>query len=191
MAAILLQGPATEPVTLAQTKAHLKLDANDEDELVQTLITAARLHVETLSERVLMSQQWRIVRDCWPRGKTLDLPIGPVTSVDAVRVYVTPETVVTIDPASYLVETASLPARLAMQTGVWPRPGRVLGGIEIDITAGYGTKPNQVPAPLRQAVLLLAAHWHTNREPVTTGDTPLRVPGTVDALINAYRRVRL
>ncbi|HVW94201.1 MAG TPA: hypothetical protein VHB74_16540, partial [Devosia sp.] len=45
MTSFLLEGPAAEPVTLADAKAFLKLDASDEDALVSTLVTAARLHV--------------------------------------------------------------------------------------------------------------------------------------------------
>lgn len=192
MAAMLLSGPASEPLMLAEAKAHLKVDTNDEDGLIQTLITAARLHVETLTERALITQNWRLIRDAWPRGRVLQIPIGPVQAINDVRIYDDDDVVATVSAENYLVEVAGVPARLAMRGGrAWPKPGRALAGIEIDFTAGYGPEPQHVPASLRQAVLLLAAHWFTHREPVALGNAPLPVPGTVDALLSAYKRQRL
>lgn len=57
----------------------------------------------------------------------------------------------------------------------------------ITFTAGYGA-PADVPAAIRQAMLLLVAHWfdHRNAAPVRS---PL--PMTVDALLAPFRRMRL
>ena len=42
MTLTLLSGPAEEPVSLAEARAHLKLDATEEDALLTALLTAAR-----------------------------------------------------------------------------------------------------------------------------------------------------
>ncbi len=42
MANILLSGPTVEPITLAEAKAHLRVDASGEDSLIQSLIMALR-----------------------------------------------------------------------------------------------------------------------------------------------------
>jgi hypothetical protein len=50
---------------------------------------------------------------------------------------------------------------------------------------------NNVPMPIRHAILFLAAHFYENREPILTGRsiTAIEVPGTVDALLANYRIV--
>lgn len=192
MTTILLSGPAVEPLSLSEAKSHLRVDHDDEDTLIQSLVTSARLHVETLTGRVLITQSWRLVLDSWPRRNILSIPVGPVQAVDEVRVYEDEDIVLTIEAANYLVETAGVPARLAMRGHKsWPGPGRPLGGIEIDFTAGFGDGPEDVPASLRQAIRQLVGHWYAHREPVGFGAGAVNVPHTVNALIAPWRAVAL
>ncbi len=53
-----------------------------------------------------------------------------------------------------------------------------------DLTAADGT----LPAPLRHAVMMLAAHWYNQRESVSTAQMH-EVPSAVDALVKPYRRL--
>ena len=57
---------AVEPVTLAEVKAHLRLDHASEDELLGGLIRAAREEVERATGLALIDQDWRLVIDEWP-----------------------------------------------------------------------------------------------------------------------------
>ncbi len=63
MTAALLTGPALEPVSLADVKAHLRIDGDDEDALLTAAIVSARVHVEAATRRVLIEQAWRIYLD--------------------------------------------------------------------------------------------------------------------------------
>ena len=74
--------PATvEPVTLAEAKAHLRIDDNDSDTLVSACITAAREVVERQTGYALAEAGYE-----WtPEGdRTTPLPVWPgtVTSAD-------------------------------------------------------------------------------------------------------------
>jgi uncharacterized phiE125 gp8 family phage protein len=46
--------PLAEPVTLADLKAHLRIDANDEDALSKDLIRVARAHLEAVTGTALI-----------------------------------------------------------------------------------------------------------------------------------------
>ena len=56
MTSTLIAGPGEEPVTLAEAKAWCRIDGADDDALLAALIAAARLQVESLTGRALMTQ---------------------------------------------------------------------------------------------------------------------------------------
>jgi len=75
MTPILITPPASEPISLADAKAWLRLDDTSEDELISALITAARLTIEAACDRMLITRGWRFVLDCWPVRGVLDVPV--------------------------------------------------------------------------------------------------------------------
>tara|TARA_R110000868_G_scaffold12110_7_gene58722 strand:- start:14749 stop:15324 length:576 start_codon:yes stop_codon:yes gene_type:complete len=187
MTLMLMSGPASEPVTLEEARAHLRLDTEDEDTLLGVFLTAARVALEAQTRRAFVTQSWRLILDAWPT-EVVTLPMAPVSAVTAVTMN---------DAGAPRVVAASLydtaldgDTPRIVTTGVWPTPSRRVGGIHIDFTAGYGAAVD-VPAPLRQAILLLAAHWFENREPVSIGDKAGELPLSVSALIAPYRLVHL
>jgi len=75
MSSILLTPPAAEPVTLADAKAWLRVEHDDDDDVIAALIAGARSHVEAQTRRALITQSWRLVLDRWPRdGRIAALP---------------------------------------------------------------------------------------------------------------------
>ena len=79
--------PASEPLTTAEAKTHLNIASADtsHDTYVDTLIAAARYHVETLTNRQMVTATWAFKLDRLPSGRTpLELPIAPVASVSSV-----------------------------------------------------------------------------------------------------------
>lgn len=58
MTLLLLSGPAEEPVTLAEARAHLRLDATGEDALLTAFITAARAALAGDAPRLVAAGAW-------------------------------------------------------------------------------------------------------------------------------------
>ena len=190
MTPFLLSGPTIEPVSLAEAKAWLKLDTNEEDDLVGALVTSARLVVESVTRRLILTQAWRFVLDEWPPGKNIDIPFAPFQSLTAIRVYDAANAVQTLAPALYRVEAAPERARVAFAEAP-AAPGRASAGIEIDVVFGYGDAPASAPAPLRQAIKLLAARWFEDRGDAFADPAGAQLPAAVAALVGPYRRARL
>ena len=192
MALVLIAGPAVEPVSLAEAKAHLRIDGAAEDALVGSLIVTSRLHVETATSLALITQSWSYVFDTWPRAASVKLPVRPVQSISAVRLHDENAVATTLAPETYMLDGGGTPARLIRYGApVWPRPGRRANGIEIAFTAGFGDAASDVPGPIRQAILLLIAHWYENRSPFEPGGEVEPAPHMVAELLSPYRERRL
>lgn len=70
---LLVTPPAAEPVSLAEAKAHLRVDISDDDALINALIVAARRSVELITGQRLMAQTWQYFLDRYP-GNYGDFP---------------------------------------------------------------------------------------------------------------------
>lgn len=191
MALVLTSGPALEPVTVAEAKAHARIDDSVEDVLIASLILTSRLHIETALGLALISQAWTLSLDRWPKAGLVDLPLRPVQTASAVRLIARDGTPHELDSGSYRLDAAGTPPRLIPQHGTWPAPERRHAGIEIDITAGYGDEAEDVPQPIRHALLCLVAHWYEHRDPFQMGPRETAVPPAIGELLKPYQVPRL
>jgi uncharacterized phiE125 gp8 family phage protein len=190
MALVMTVAPAAEPISLSEAKAHLRVDADDEDALIASLIVAARLLVERTLGLALVTQSWSYYLDAWPDRGCITLPLLPVQAVSAVNVHAEDGETIALDADGYAVDVLSAPARLLL---TWPAPSslaRAFNGFEVAFSAGYGDAGADVPQPIRQALLLLVAHWFEGRAPTEFGPEH-QVPAIVSGLLQPYRRVRL
>ena len=177
--------PSTEPVSLAEAKAHLKLDTSDEDDLVAALIAAARARAEWHTGRALIAQSWTLWLDAWPRD-AIEIPLPPLQSVTRLVVHAPDDTPRILDPSTYRIDAASAPARLALKENISPPTNlRPMNAVELAFTAGYG-EADAVPAPFKQAILQIVADLHTNR-----GDADAVVSNAAQALLAPYRIFKL
>lgn len=181
--------PSAEPVTLAEARSHLRLDHQGDDALLSGLIRAARQEVERSTGLALLEQHWRLALDRWPRSGRAALAVHPVREVLSVTVFGSEGEASLLAPASYEADLLSRPARVHFSE--MPKPGRIMNGVEIDFTAGFGEAGTDVPDLLRRAILLLVAHWYEFRAGFGPGDQPVSFPGGYDRLIAGYRARRL
>lgn len=192
MALVLITAPTVEPVSLAEAKAHLRVDIADDDALITALITAARSHIEQIArpKLAMITQTWEYIADEWPTEDTLELRPYPLQSVTSIKYTDVDAVEATYSSSYYLVDTYSTPGRLRLKsTASWPTTKlRELNGVVVRFVAGYGAAAGAVPVQLRQAILLLVGHWYENREPVlTTGMMASSLPFAVDALLRNWR----
>jgi hypothetical protein len=178
--------PVVEPVTLAEAKAHCRVDVTDDDATIQNLITVARTYCEDILDVSMITTVWEARYDSFPMWE-LTLPRPPMR----------PETVTVIyrdeggqnqtitSTAGFQIDAYATPGRIyPLYEGVWPAVRGDENSVTVRWTAGYGDSGISCPATLRHAVLLLVAHWYAAREPVTTGN-PVSVPTTFQTLLAA------
>lgn len=192
MSLSLLVPPAAEPVDLARLKLRLRISDNTHDQRLAHLISVARERVERETGRVFLTQTWLETRDSWDGDGRLcafatqfKLLKPPLIAVESITVTVADGTPTTWPASEYYVDSAMEPGRIVLRRdSVFPEPGRAAGGIAIRYRAGYGASAADVPAPLREAVSLLAADLFD-----TGGGTGL--PFSVQSLIAPWRRLSL
>lgn len=192
MTSFLITGPAVEPILLAEAKTFLRVSDSVDDQLISTLIAAARVHVETLTRRAMITQIWRKVLDYWPSTNEVELPLGPFQNLVAVRVFDSEGDAVTLPMAQFWGENQSSPARIMLPTAISGLPIlRSQAAIEIDYQVGYGATSDDVPADLKQSLLTLIGHWYQHREAVVMAGSGAIVPLGFDQLIAPYKVMNL
>jgi uncharacterized phiE125 gp8 family phage protein len=184
----LVTPPAAEPVTLAEAKAHLRIEGAEDDAYVTALIQAARQHVEEVCWRGLVTQEWEAVLEGFPDG-ALELPKGNLASIASITYVDSAGATQTLAPATYEADTVSVPGRLLLAYGQsWPSTRCQWDAVRVRYTVGWAA--GEVPTPIRQALLLLVAQLYEHR--TVDEDRALSRPSfTVDVLLAPYRLVRL
>ena len=175
----LISPPSTEPVSLSEAKLHLKVDTTDDDALIARLITAARARAEWHTGRAFVTQSWILWRDCW--AECVEIPLPPLQAITAVTSFARDGTPTVLDPDSYTVDAASQPARILFGC-VAPMGLRAINAVAIAFDAGYGDAADDVPAPLREAILEITAELYVHR-----GDGPEEISLSAQALLAPYR----
>ncbi len=188
MPMLLLAGPAAEPWTVADLKSFLRVEHDADDAVIASLLTAARAQIEAATGKTLLAQRWRLVLDAWPRDGRIVLRGGPLRALIAVRSYDERGYAHGLDLDSFVLDLAG--GVIASPPWALPEPGRDVAGIELDLELGYGTAPDDVPAPLRHAVRTLVAQWYDNRAGAVDASAAV-LPGGVAAMIAGYRTVAL
>jgi len=186
MALFVSEPPLVEPLTLADTKAHLKVETSDEDGLIGDLITVARSHLEQECALALITQTWRLTLDDWPPDGCILIRRAPVVSIETVSVYDAGGEAMAVDLTGMMLDRHARPARLLLDERV--RPGRAINGIEVDFIAGFGADGQAVPQVLKRAMLMHVAQMYEMRGAVATSDQPGAIPEGYMRLTAAYRR---
>lgn len=184
-ALVMITAPAVEPVTLEEARDHLRVDSDAEDALISELIAAARQWCEQHTGRqfVTATFDWHVDM----LAGTLEVPRAPLQSVTSITYLDSDGAQQTLAGATYRVDAYSIPARLALgYAQSWPALYGVVNAATVRFVAGYGDAAQDVPAPIRQAILLLTAELYEQRQE----SVPLAFSGTpfgVTALLHPYR----
>ena len=202
MQGVLVTPPAVEPVTLAEAKLWIKVDHDDEDALISSLITAARTAAEDYTRRAFITQTWKLTLDSsgggsvpdWLPAGTYDLPVNyfsgdiptalvlprqPVQTITSISTYDTDGTGTVFAPANYTISGTRL-----VINEYWPSNLRTYGGAEITYVCGYGAAASSVPEPIKTAIKMHVQLMYDDR-------TACDLPAPCERLLRQYRVLSL
>lgn len=157
--------PSALPISLAEAKAQMRVEGNDDDTIIQRLIDAAVAFVDVQGALgfAMITQTW----GQWvgPNPSTVMLSLGPVQSVSAIKYYDTNGDLQTATLADFNVFGTPNRITVSPKTGyAWPVTQTRDDAIKIEYVIGYGATSASVPQTVRHALMMLVAHWYENRE---------------------------
>lgn len=192
---LVLHTAATEPLlTIADVKAHCRVDHDDDDDTFEELIATATSHLdgyEGILGRALVSQVWDYHLPCFAMTghlRRIPLPLTPLISVDQISYVDMNGEDQILSPADYVVLDGRLAAVEPQYGKTWPSTRRQSRAATIRYTCGYGAAA-AVPASLRSAARLIVADLYDNRAAQTFGDGKVNISANpaVDRLIKPFR----
>lgn len=133
---------SSEPVSVAEAKAHLRLTHSADDALLARQLVAAREFVEAFTGRALAEATYRYTSSGFGL-RAFPVPLWPIDSIDSVSYLDTSEERVTLAGGDYLVDLER--SVLRPVGGVWP-----LGS---DVNVEFSTAPEFIPEALKSAIL--------------------------------------
>lgn len=161
MTPVLVTAPTDQPVSLADLKAHCRVDSNDEDGLIDMYASAAVAYLDGWSGvlgRCIMPQTWQISATA---GDVV-LPMPDATSISAAYEAGANDLTPTATPSGPCVT--------------------ITEGCDITFTCAM---PAHFLPLAKHAVMLLVGHWYSNREAV--GASMQETPMALDAILTAIR----
>lgn len=199
----LITPPVQEPVSLAEAKAHLRVDFEEDDALIALLLVAARQAAESLTHRQLVSARWRLVLDSFPGPSLMGVPAGqpftlpghailipksPVACVVEIRYLDMAGASQVMPSQNYTVDAACEPARITPVFGqIWPIALPQIGAVTVTFDAGYGA-PAAVPEGIKSWIKLRLGSLYAHREEVAALSRGRIDPlPFVDGLLDPYR----
>lgn len=164
--------PTGQVVSVVELRAHARLDDWNDAADLTAKIAAAVARVEALTGRALLTRTVREVARAWPTSGLYAVGMAPLVAL-------TSATVGGVDLTSSVVTIGDQLVLEAPPSGV----------VDLVYSCGYGGAAN-VPADLRHAALMLAAHWARNREPVEpmTQQSMEELPHGVSDALQPYLR---
>lgn len=189
--------PAAEPVSVADLRSWARLDDNGDDAVITRMLLSARRRVELETRRALITQTWTATLDRFPVDPSEPVDPWPFSSgVAARRILLAPLPVASV--TSLVVDGATIDAgayRLAgeeivVKASVADSTDELGGGIVATYTAGYGSTGAAVPAPLIEAILMIATDAYERRGEASA-EMLQAIPDGAAARMQAYRVMRI
>lgn len=177
--------PVGLAVTLAEVKTALRIDSEDHDELLTSLIQAAVEDAEGpdgFTGRALLEQTWDLFLDAFPTGD-IEIPLPPLIEVEGVFYSDSAGAETEFSAASYSYDGSVDPGRISLTVnGSWPTPAVVSNAVRVRFRAGYLSSDSPpldaVPENIKQGLILnVMAHYDGGEDAANllkTSETLLR-----------------
>lgn len=157
MAIKIITPPAVEPISLEEAKKHLRVDGDEDDILISSLIKQAREYCEDYQNRKYMTQTLELVLDSFPRGNAIVFyNCSPVQKVESIKYYGADRQEYLFDESNYIADLDGFVNRVVLESGRhWPIIEiQSVNAVRARVVAGYGDTADKVPETIKWAMIL-------------------------------------
>ena len=169
-------------ITVANLKAHLRVDHSDEDTLIQSLRDAAIAWIEDYCNTRLGDVTAVGYIDYFYSAR---FPVGPINSITSITYKDTAGSTQTLDASKYWYDIKTKSARITFDS-VPDLYDDTFNAVQINMNLGYPEA--DVPEPILHAIRLLVGHLYENRQQVTRTNV-YELPLGIHALVSPYRNI--
>jgi len=170
--------PSTEVITLDELKAYVRGDDAD-DARFELLRVSSRKVVEQYIAKSLITQTHRLTIDRLDIRSVMTLWKSPIQSITSITIYDQDNQAQIYDSSNYFLHDDRL---IFKQNAQFDFALRVDASMEVLYDAGYGDNPEDVPAPVRQAILDYAKFIYE-----CNANAQVTLPDAVRQLLSPYR----
>ena len=178
MALIQTVGPTSEPVSVAEVKAHLRITTVDDNELLEGYIKATRHQAENYMKRQILPATWQLKFDDFNNStQAIKLPRPPLSSTasDVTITYINSTVAgsssTTLSSTAYTVDNDSEPGRVYPSYGNdWPTDVLdVNHAVTVQYITGY-VSTSSVPENIKLWIKQSVGMMYEFREPAFTNN---------------------
>lgn len=184
--ALKLITPAAElAVSLADVKAHLRVDTTDEDTLITAYIAAAAELAEQATGRALMPQTWELTLDAFPEA--FEITRVPAASITSLKYWDATGTQQTMGTGLYTLDNSDDFGNayvVPVYAGMWPVNRDQINAVALRYLAGYATAA-AVPDSIKAWIKLQVGAMYENRQ--AEGAVQTYALGFADRLLDRYK----
>ena len=179
--------PAYEPVTLAQAKAHCRIEVDTDDAYVSSLVVAAREYCSDYLDMSIVPTQYVLRLDTFPASIELPRPpmasAGTATAVSITYTINDTGATATLATQEYRVDRDSMPGVIRPLYGqTWPSHLADHNSISVTWWGGEASPDQRV----KNAMLMLVLHWYERRHAADSSPAA-EVPFGVKALLDSVK----
>lgn len=188
----LITAPSVEPVDTTELKSQLRITGTSQDTMLDSLIKAARQHVEDYLRFSVISSTWELYLDAFPQaGDFIWIQKSPVSAITFLKYYATDGTLTILtENTDFVVDYVSKPCRIyEAYSKTWPTPRNIPNCVIIKFVTGYASA-GAVPEVIKQAVLMVAATLYENPSDEVTGTQVNPINKNSEWLLRPYRAMR-
>jgi len=180
MSITIITPPTEEPITLTQVKVQVRVDDAASDDLLTSLIAAARQHVEARTGRGLITQTRVLRLGDFP--EQIVLREGLLQAISSVTYVDVDGVVQTLDETAFQVDPYSDPPRImAAYASIWPTTRCQPNAVTVTYVCGYADAAS-VPNDIKAALLMIVADLFANREASVIGATYVETTAVTNLL---------